>query len=121
MEMVRIPKQTQKIAEDIRTMRTRGAGRIARAAAKGLMTTTQESKAKRIPALLRDVALTAQLLYETRPSAVSLPNALRYYYTRLLTRSDKAKGSKKRVRKLDKLSLKCLIMLSRLLVRLVHG
>lgn len=90
--MALIPQQTQKIAEDIRTMRTRGAGRIARAAAKGLVTATQESKAKRIPALLRDVALAAQLLYETRPSAVSLPNALRYYYTRLLAQSEKAKG-----------------------------
>jgi ribose 1,5-bisphosphate isomerase len=90
MAMVMIPKETQDIAKDIRSMRTRGAGRIARAAAKGLIIATQESKAKRVPILLRDVAVAAQLLYETRPSAVSLPNALRYYYTRLLKQVDKA-------------------------------
>ncbi len=90
--MVLIPEETQKIAEDIRSMRTHGAGRIARAAAKGVVIATQESKAKRVHTLLRDVATAAQLLYETRPSAVSLPNALRYFYTRLLNQVDQTKG-----------------------------
>ncbi len=102
MAMVLIPQETQKIAEDIRSMRTRGAGRIARAAAKGLVIATSESKAKRVPSLLRDVAVAAQLLYETRPSAVSLPNALRYYYTRLLTQVNRTKG----IRELKEVGLK---------------
>jgi ribose 1,5-bisphosphate isomerase len=92
MKMAQIPPETQQIAEDIQSMRTRGAGRIARAAAKGLVIATQESNAKRVPRLLRDVAVAAQVLYETRPSAVSLPNALRYYYTRLLKKIEQTEG-----------------------------
>jgi ribose 1,5-bisphosphate isomerase len=92
MKMAQIPPETQQIAEDIQSMRTRGAGRIARAAAKGLVIATRESNAKRVPRFLRDVAVAAQVLYETRPSAVSLPNALRYYYTRLLKKIEQTKG-----------------------------
>lgn len=73
-------------------MRTRGAGRIARAAAKGLVIAAQESKAKQVPSFLRDIAVAAQLLYETRPTAVSLPNALSFFYTRLLSRLDQTQG-----------------------------
>ncbi|MFW9830575.1 MAG: ribose 1,5-bisphosphate isomerase [Candidatus Thorarchaeota archaeon] len=87
-----VPQETQAIAEDIRSMRIRGAGRIARAAAKGLIIATVESKARQIRPLLQDVAQAAQLLYETRPSAVSLPNALRYYYTRLLQKAEETKS-----------------------------
>ena len=90
--MALIPPETQKIAEDIQSMRTRGAGRIARAATKGLVIAAQESKARHIPSFLRDIAVAAQLLYETRPTAVSLPNALSYFYTRLLIRLDEAQG-----------------------------
>ena len=93
--MVTIPKETKDIADDIRSMRTRGAGRIARAAAQGLIIATEQSRAKRVPSLLRDVAVAAQVLYETRPSAVSLPNALRYYYTRLVNQSKRVKGIEK--------------------------
>ncbi|MFX0079310.1 MAG: ribose 1,5-bisphosphate isomerase [Candidatus Hermodarchaeota archaeon] len=92
IDMVVIPQEVQVIAEDIRSMRTRGAGRIARAAVKGLMVATDESKAKRIPKLLKDVAVAAQLLYETRPTAVSLPNGLRYFYTRLLAKAERTKS-----------------------------
>ncbi len=87
--MVKIPQKTQEIAEDIRAMRTRGAGRIARAAAKGLMIAIEESRAKRVPKLLKDAATAAQLLYETRPTAVSLPNALRFVYTRLVSKAER--------------------------------
>jgi ribose 1,5-bisphosphate isomerase len=82
-----IPVGTKNIADDIQSMRTRGAGRIARAAVKGLMIATQESKATQVSQLLRDVAQAAQLLYETRPTAVSLPNGLRYFYSRFLAKS----------------------------------
>jgi ribose 1,5-bisphosphate isomerase len=81
--MASIPKDTKQIADDIRSMRTRGAGRIARAAVQGLMIATEQSKTKTIKELLCDVSRAAQLLYDTRPSAVSLPNGLRYFFTRL--------------------------------------
>jgi ribose 1,5-bisphosphate isomerase len=90
--MASIPLETQKIAEDIRSMRTRGAGRIARAAARGLVIAARKSKAKRVPSFLRDIAVAAQLLYETRPTAVSLPNALSYFYTRLLSQVGQTKS-----------------------------
>lgn len=89
--MGRIPQETRVIADDIRSMRTRGAGRIARAAVEGLIAAIAESRARRVQSVLRDVACAAQLLYETRPSAVSLPNALRYFYTRLLHKAEKTK------------------------------
>lgn len=64
-------------------MRTRGAGRIARAAVQGLMVAAEQSKGSTAEQLLEDVALAARALYNTRPSAVSLPNGLRYFFTRL--------------------------------------
>ena len=88
-----IPQETKKIAGDIQSMRIRGAGRIARAAVKGLMIATQESKATQITELLRDVAQAAQILYETRPTAVSLPNGLRYFYSRFLSKSSQLPDS----------------------------
>ena len=89
-----IPQRTKKIADDIQSMRTRGAGRIARAAVKGLMIATQESKATQVNQLLQDVARAAQLLYETRPTAVSLPNGLRYFYSRFLVKSSQIDDTK---------------------------
>jgi len=81
--MAPIPTETKRIADDIRTMRIRGAGRIARAAVQGLMIATEQSRAKSPKELLCDVAKAADLLYHTRPSAVSLPNGLRFFFTRL--------------------------------------
>ncbi len=86
--MAKVPAETQAIADDIRSMRTRGAGRIARAAVKGLMIATEKSKARQVNKLLQDVALAAQILHETRPTAVSLPNGLRYFYTRLIAKAE---------------------------------
>ena len=40
---------------------------------------------------LQDVALAAQILHETRPTAVSLPNGLRYFYTRLIAKAEQIK------------------------------
>ncbi|MFX0169028.1 MAG: ribose 1,5-bisphosphate isomerase [Candidatus Hodarchaeota archaeon] len=92
--MATLPQETMKIANNIRSMRTRGAGRIARAAVKALMIASQESKAKQIKHLLQDVAQAAQLLYETRPTAVSLPNGLRYFYSRFLAKSNQVRTVK---------------------------
>ncbi len=81
--MSSVPPKTLQIAEDIRSMRTRGAGRIACAAVQGLMIAAEESRASTTEHLLQDVAQAARVLYNTRPSAVSLPNGLRYFFTRL--------------------------------------
>ncbi len=67
-----------KIAQDIKTMRIRGAGKIARAAAQAIMITTKESKAETPAEFSKEIERVSKLLLATRPTAVSLPNAIRY-------------------------------------------
>jgi len=68
----------EKIAQDIKTMKIRGAGRIARAAAKAMEIATKESKAKTPDDFSKEMEKVSKLLLKTRPTAVSLPNAIRY-------------------------------------------
>ncbi|ELZ07551.1 ribose 1,5-bisphosphate isomerase [Natrialba aegyptia] len=65
-------------ADDIAAMRIRGAATIADAAAAALATQAERSDAATPAAFERDLRASARELYETRPTAVSLPNALRY-------------------------------------------
>ncbi|WP_435359427.1 ribose 1,5-bisphosphate isomerase [Haloarchaeobius sp. DFWS5] len=65
-------------ADDIATMEIRGAATIANAAAGALATQARESDADSPEALLTELREAAKVLYETRPTAVSLPNALRF-------------------------------------------
>ncbi len=78
-----IPDEVIRIADDIESMRIRGAGKIARAAVKTLRITVQNSKAKSIEELLEDLRNTAQMIIDTRPTAVSLPNGIRYVSKRV--------------------------------------
>lgn len=78
-----IPDEVIRIANDIESMRIRGAGKIARAAVKTLRITVQNSKAKSIEELLEDLRNTAQMIIDTRPTAVSLPNGIRYVSKRV--------------------------------------
>jgi len=74
-----MPKnEIEKIADDIRTMRVRGAGRIARAAANALKIATAKTKAKTAADFKREIEHVSKILISTRPTAVSLPNAVRY-------------------------------------------
>ncbi|WP_439027378.1 ribose 1,5-bisphosphate isomerase [Haloarchaeobius sp. DT45] len=65
-------------ADDIATMEIRGAATIADAAAGALATQAEESDADTPEALRAELREAARVLYETRPTAVSLPNALRF-------------------------------------------
>jgi ribose 1,5-bisphosphate isomerase len=65
-------------AEDIAAMRIRGAATIADAAAAALAVQADRSAAGDAAAFRRELRAAAGTLYETRPTAVSLPNALRY-------------------------------------------
>jgi ribose 1,5-bisphosphate isomerase len=67
-----------QIARDIKDMRIRGAGEIARAAVKTLGITVQNSKADNVQELLEELGNTARMVISTRPTAVSLPNGIRY-------------------------------------------
>ncbi|SIS08872.1 ribose 1,5-bisphosphate isomerase [Natronorubrum thiooxidans] len=65
-------------ADDIEAMRIRGAATIADAAAEALSTQAKRSDATAPDVFERQLRAAAKTLYETRPTAVSLPNALRY-------------------------------------------
>jgi len=70
--------EVTRIAKDIRTMRIRGAGRIARAVAKALRIAAKESRATSPSSFRKEIEDSSRLLLETRPTAVSLPNAVRF-------------------------------------------
>jgi ribose 1,5-bisphosphate isomerase len=91
-----------KLAEDIRSMRIRGAAEIGRAAVEGLALVASESKAKAAPGFMKDLNGAYSLLLSTRPTAVSLPNALRY----VMHRVEKAHRKGMEVAELRGLTLK---------------
>lgn len=70
--------EIKQIARDIRTMRIRGAGRIARAAARALKLAAKTSRAKTPAEFMSELGHVSELLLATRPTAVSLPNTIRY-------------------------------------------
>jgi ribose 1,5-bisphosphate isomerase len=76
-----VPAEVKRIAQDIKTMRVRGAGRIARAAALALKIAAEKSKAKAARDFLTEIKQASNFLVSTRPTAVSLPNAVRYVTT----------------------------------------
>jgi ribose 1,5-bisphosphate isomerase len=70
--------EVRRIADDIGTMEVRGAAKIADAAAAALATQATESEAETPEAFRAELRAAARTLHDTRPTAVSLPNALRY-------------------------------------------
>ena len=75
--------RVQTMAEDIKTMRIRGAGEIARSAVEALLVTAQDSETHNSEEFLKEMEETAKLMMRTRPTAVSLPNAMRYVIHRI--------------------------------------
>lgn len=71
------------IADDIRTMRIRGAGEIARSAVEALLLTAQGSQAGSPRELAEEIEEAARIMVRTRPTAVSLPNGIRYVIHRV--------------------------------------
>ncbi|WAI02595.1 ribose 1,5-bisphosphate isomerase [Methanogenium organophilum] len=67
-----------KTADDISSMRVRGAGRIARTAALALQEYGASLECKTLAAFVDEMQNAAEILCKTRPTAVSLPNAVRY-------------------------------------------
>lgn len=75
-------EDVKSIGSDIATMRTRGAGRIAVAASKAMGIAASSSRAVTYEAFKEEMRATAAYLVGTRPTAVSLPNAVRYVMRR---------------------------------------
>ncbi len=83
---MKVPKKVLEIADGIRTMRIRGAGKIARAAAEALKIAALEYDGPMDEKSFRKyMARIADLVISTRPTAVSLPNAVYYVMYRLMT------------------------------------
>lgn len=67
-----------KLADDIKSMRIRGAAEIGRAAVEGFETLAVSSKAEDTESYMKELDSVYTTLLNTRPTAVSLANALRY-------------------------------------------
>jgi len=74
----RIVPDVRETAADIASMEVRGAATIADAAADALASQAAASTAETPAAFEAELKAAARRLYETRPTAVSLPNALRF-------------------------------------------
>jgi ribose 1,5-bisphosphate isomerase len=70
-------KEVQETAEKIRTMEIRGAGRIAKAAAEAIRDYASELEASSIEEFAAEIRKVSDYLISTRPTAVSLPNAVK--------------------------------------------
>ncbi|MDH5447414.1 MAG: ribose 1,5-bisphosphate isomerase [Candidatus Bathyarchaeota archaeon] len=81
--MTKVNEKVKEIAQDIKRMKIRGAGKIARSAAEALLITAQQSKARKSSTLVKELETSAKLLLSTRPTAVSLPNSIRYIMFRV--------------------------------------
>jgi ribose 1,5-bisphosphate isomerase len=74
----RVTEEVRRTADAIGTMEIRGAATIADAAARALRDQAEASAAETPDALRAELRAAARTLHDTRPTAVSLPNALRY-------------------------------------------
>jgi ribose 1,5-bisphosphate isomerase len=82
MDRAELQPRVHDVADAIETMETRGAAKIADATADALGTQAVESDAETGAGLRAELRAVARLLLETRPTAVSLPNACRYVLRR---------------------------------------
>jgi len=90
MDEAEIHPAVERVASDIESMETRGAATIADAAADALRTQAVESTAADADELTGELRAAARALLDTRPTAVSLPNALRYVLRRVEGRTVEA-------------------------------
>ncbi|RLE72250.1 MAG: ribose 1,5-bisphosphate isomerase [Thermoprotei archaeon] len=79
-----MPVEVVEIAEDIKSMRIRGAGRIARAVARGLLIAAQKFEGDEVEVFVNYMNQVADMLKKTRPTAVSLFNAISYVVSRMV-------------------------------------
>jgi len=80
-----IPEEVTRIADYIRTMRIRGAGRIARAAAQAMKIAALHHRCSSYEEYIAYIRYVAEMLLSTRPTAVSLPNAVKFILNKVLS------------------------------------
>jgi len=86
----RYPSEFEDIVEGIRSMRIRGAARIAREAVSALKIAASNYGGTDASGFISYIKEAAKRLVNTRPTAVSLPNGIRYVLNKLL--NDYASG-----------------------------
>ena len=94
---MKLPEEADRIADDIRSMRIRGASLIASSAVEALQIVAQESKANDVESFVNELTDAAKTLLQTRPTAVSLPNGIRYVMNRVNAAKNRA-GSIEEIR-----------------------
>jgi len=82
---MRFSAKLEEIAKAIEEMHIRGATPIARAAAEALIMEAEESRASTPEEFVKEMDGAARRLLSTRPTAVSLPNAIRFVMFRILS------------------------------------
>lgn len=87
-----LPEKVMEIAEDIKAMKIRGAGKIARSAVTALKMSAEASKAESTDKFLAELDFAAKTLLQTRPTAVSLANGIRYVMGRLRQAETRVSG-----------------------------
>ncbi len=90
-------KQLKETAEKIKSMEIRGAGKIARAAAAELRDYAARLTARDLDDFNEKMKHAAELLVSTRPTAVSLPNAVRWVMRYKGGNVDEARASIKKL------------------------
>jgi len=88
--LIRYPSEFEDIVEGIRSMRIRGAARIAREAVSALKIAASNYSGTDASGFISYIKEAAKRLVNTRPTAVSLPNGIRYVLNKLL--NDYASG-----------------------------
>ena len=96
-----VPSEVNRIAWLIKTMRVRGAARIARAAAYAMKVAALSYKGGSLGDYISYMKSNASVLTSTRPSAVSLHNAVRYVMNRVLRAQSVEEGVKSAVQAAD--------------------
>ncbi|MFH1773763.1 MAG: ribose 1,5-bisphosphate isomerase [Methanobacteriota archaeon] len=87
-------EEVKVTAGKIAKMEIRGAGKIARSAAEALKACAKASKAKGAKEFVKELEEAGNKLISARPSAVSLPNAVRFIINRVKTANLNAKKLK---------------------------
>ncbi len=83
MLVSRLPPEVVRIREDIRSMKIRGAGKIARAGAEALAKAARAYRGNDLKDFMKYMDEVANYVKSARPTAVSLPNAVTYVISRL--------------------------------------
>ncbi|MCS7099697.1 MAG: ribose 1,5-bisphosphate isomerase [Sulfolobales archaeon] len=79
----RVPLEVVRIREDIKTMKIRGAGNIARHGAQAIAIAAEKYSGKDLEDFKKYLKAVADYVKSARPTAVSLPNSISYVMSRL--------------------------------------